>query len=86
MTVVYTNSTFGSPPTLRTRCPGPYGPPTDLATAVVPLRAFGKRVLEIRLTGTQTFVDDGYTGSLAPDLIWREGCQVGVVDFSRLRL
>lgn len=48
----------------RTRCPGPLlSGEASLARADLPLRAFGRRRVELRLAGDRSFVEDGWTGT-----------------------
>ncbi len=56
--------------TTRTRCPGPAlgAAARPLATADVPLAAFGRRRVEIALTGPARFEDDGWSVAARPSL------------------
>jgi hypothetical protein len=57
---------------LHTRCPGPgiadVVPSGALASATVPLRAFGDRRLTLRLTQGSAYGADGYSGRTHPDV------------------
>jgi len=58
---------FGDGAALRTRCPGPVLG-TPLATASVPLRAFARRRVTLRLRRALPAGSDGYTVTARPDL------------------
>jgi len=53
---------------LRTRCPGPFGPQGALATGSIPLRDLARHTITIRLTRGLSYIDDGYTATARPDL------------------
>lgn len=57
---------------LRTRCPGPPGAEAAgtgaLATGTVPLSAFRRRRVTLRLTTGRSYRADGYRGSTSPDV------------------
>ncbi len=57
---------FGDP--LRTRCPGPFGPPAALATGHAALSILSQRVARLSLDRGQRFRDDGYSGASTPHL------------------
>jgi hypothetical protein len=66
-----TDGGSGSDP-LRTRCEGPgladVARSRPLASGVVPLRAFGRSHVTLRLTSGAAFSSDGYSGRTAPDV------------------
>ena len=67
----YAGDLFGGD-LLRTRCPGPGAGDAagegGLASARVPLTAFRKRRITLRLTGGHAYATDGYSGRSQPDI------------------
>lgn len=55
-----TGQGLGNP--LRTRCPGPFGPQTTLASGSAPLGVLALRRATLSLDRSAPFIDDGYRG------------------------
>ncbi len=61
LSAVYTAG-LGLADALRTRCPGPFGPPGTLASGGAPLSRLALRSAILSLDQSASFIDDGYRG------------------------